>query len=132
MDGTGAAARRVCHEPNGLMSESLHPLIDVVFEANVLQAGGPVLVDFWEPRCRACRSIRPDLERLHDHLPDPVRVFSLDVNSYPDLAHTCEVDMVPTLLVFRDGHVTARLRGARKIGVFVERVTQEVALPRAA
>lgn len=114
------------------MSQSLHPLIDVFFESKVLNADGPVFVDFWEPRCRACQASRPDLDRLKEHLADRARVVSLNVNSYPDLAHTFGVTAVPTLLVFREGSVTARLQGAQKINAFVHRVTNTIARPQAA
>lgn len=114
------------------MSQSLHPLIDVVFESKVLNADGPVFVDFWEPRCAACRSSRSDLRRLRSHLEDRARVMSLNVNSYPDLAHTFGITAVPTLLVFREGSVTARLQGAKKIEALVERVTSTINRPKAA
>ena len=115
-----------------VMSQSLHPLIDVFFESKVLNAEGPVFVDFWEPRCRACQASRPDLDRLNAHLADRARVISLNVNSYPDLAHTFSVTAVPTLLVFREGSVTARLQGAQKINALVHRVTNTIARPQAA
>lgn len=126
----GAGSRfRICIR---IMSQSLHPLIDTFFESNVLQADGPVFVDFWEPRCRACQATRPDLDRLEEHLGDRGRVISLNVNSYPDLAHTFDVAAVPTLLAFRNGDVTGRLEGARKIGAFVNRVTETVSMRQAA
>jgi thioredoxin 1 len=118
------------------MSQSLHPLIDTFFASTVLQAEGPVFVDFWEPRCQACQASRPDLDRLSDRLSerfgDQARVVSLNVNSYPDIAHTFGVSVVPTLLVFRDGDVTAKLEGARTIGQLVDRVTDAVAPRQAA
>jgi len=114
------------------MSQSLHPLIDVFFESKVLNADGPVFVNFREPRCRACQACRPDLDRLNEHLADRARVISLNVNSYPDLAHTFGVTAVPTLLVFREGSVTARLQGAQKIKAFVDRVTNTIARSQAA
>ncbi|PEN12642.1 thiol reductase thioredoxin [Longibacter salinarum] len=114
------------------MSQSLHPLIDTFFEANVLKADGPVFVDFWEPRCRACQATRSDLDRLERELGEKARVISLNVNSYPDLAHTFGVSAVPTLLVFREGSVTARLQGARKVAALVDRVTEAVSRKQAA
>lgn len=118
--------------PRRAMSQSLHPLIDVFFESKVLNADGPVFVDFWEPRCTACRGSRSDLQRLRSHLSDHARVVSLNVNSYPDLAHTFSVSAVPTLLVFREGSVTARLQGAKKISALVDRVTSTINRPKAA
>jgi thioredoxin 1 len=129
---TGGGRRLTIQICIRIMSQSLHPLIDTFFESNVLQADGPVFVDFWEPRCRACQATRPDLDRLELHLGDRGRVISLNVNSYPDLAHTFDVAAVPTLLAFREGDVTGRLEGARKIGAFVNRVTETVSMRQAA
>lgn len=104
------------------MSQSLHPLVDVFFEENVMKADGPVVVDFWDSRCKACRETRSDVQRLKDHVPDRARVVSFDVRHYADLAHAVEVARVPTLLIFQGGAVIARLNGATKVRAFVDRV----------
>lgn len=111
----------------GLMSQSLHPLVDVFFEENVMNANGPVVVDFWDPRCSACRDTRSDVQRLKDHVPDHARIVSFDIRRYADLAHAVEVTRVPTLVVFQNGEVIARLKGAKKVRAFVDRVLHAAA-----
>jgi thioredoxin 1 len=86
----------------------------------------PVVVDFWEPRCTACRATLHTIDDLACRLEDSGVVGTFNVREDPEAARSLGVETVPTLLVFRDGEVDARLNGADKIQTFLERIDEEV------
>ena len=86
----------------------------------------PVLVDFWEPRCTACRATLPTIDDLACRVDGYGVVGTFNVRNHPEAARLLGVETVPTLLVFRDGEVDVWLRGAEQIQAFVERIDEEV------
>jgi thioredoxin 1 len=85
-----------------------------------------VLVDFWEPRCTACRATLQTIDDLACRVEEHGLVGTFNVRENPEAARSLGVKTVPTLLVFRDGDVESVLRGAEKIQTFVERIDEEV------
>jgi len=86
----------------------------------------PVLVDFWEPRCTACRATLQTIDDLACRVSGHGVVGTFNVRDNPEAARSLGVGTVPTLLVFRAGEVDTRLQGAEKIQNFVERIDEEV------
>jgi thioredoxin 1 len=89
-------------------------------------ADAPVVVDFWEPRCTACRATLDTIDNLACRISGNGVVGTFNVRDNPEAARSLGVETVPTLLVFRDGEVESRLNGAEKIQTFVERIDEEV------
>lgn len=89
-------------------------------------ADGPVLVDFWEPRCTACRATLAAIDELARRVTGHGVVGTFNVRENPAAVRSLGVESVPTLLVFRDGTVDAVLRGAETIQTFVDRIDEEV------
>lgn len=96
-------------------------LLDVLADADV-----PVLVDFWEPRCSACRSVMHTVDDIACRADNRAVVGALNVREHPEVARKLGVEVVPTLLVFRDGTEAARLSSAEKIQAFDERLADEL------
>ena len=82
------------------------------FQAEVLEAGQPVLVDFTAAWCPPCRVMKPVLADLAEERPD-LRVVHLDVDEHQQTAASYGVLSMPTFILFRDGREVQRLVGAR-------------------
>ena len=90
---------------------ALQEFNDNNFEAEVLQSGEPVLVDFWAPWCGPCRQIAPVIEELAGENDGTVKVGKLNVDEAPGSAQSYGVSSIPTLMVFKGGEVVDRFVG---------------------
>lgn len=87
-------------------------ITDASFEADVLKAAGPVLVDFWAEWCGPCRQIAPALEDLSKEMGEKVTVAKLNIDENPMTPSKYGVRGIPTLMLFKDGQVAATKIGA--------------------
>jgi len=83
------------------------------FEANVLHADLPVLVDFWAEWCVPCHLISPAVEAIAREYDGRILAAKVNVDDNPNVAFTWGVMSIPTLLLFKDGKEQARIQGAR-------------------
>ena len=93
------------------MAGAIIEVTDANFQAEVIEAEGPVLVDFWAPWCGPCRVVAPHLEELNDEQ-ENLRVVKLNVDDNPQTAAQFEVMSIPTLIVFRNGQPAKKIIGA--------------------
>ena len=63
----------------------------------------PVLVDFWAPWCSYCRRIAPVVDQLAQQYDGQLVVGKVNVDEQPELEERFQVEIIPTLLLFRDG-----------------------------
>ncbi len=94
------------------MSKTISEVTDDSFEADVLKAPGPVLVDFWAPWCGPCRTMAPILEEIAEEYEGKVTVRKLNVDDNQATAAAYEVLSIPTLFLLEGGEVKKRLIGA--------------------
>lgn len=80
------------------------------FNAEVLQAPGVVLVDFWATWCGPCMQLGPVVEELAE---EGYPVGKVDVDENPNLASEYRVMSIPTLVVFKDGKEVERMIGVQ-------------------
>ena len=85
---------------------------DETFDAEVLSAGGPVVVDFWAPWCGPCRAIAPALEELAGET-ERVSFVKLDIDENPQTAARYGVLSIPTVILFDGGAARETVIGAR-------------------
>jgi thioredoxin 1 len=76
---------------------------DANFDAEVLGATGPVLVDFWAEWCGPCKAMDPVLDDLSRELAGRVKIVKLDVDANPGITARFNVRSMPTMIVFKDG-----------------------------
>ena len=93
------------------MTGKLNDVTDATFRAEVLEAEGPVLVDFWAPWCGPCRVVHPVLEEI-DAEREELTIVSLNVDENQQTAAEYEVLSIPTLILFKDGQVAKKVIGA--------------------
>ena len=75
------------------------------FQADVLNAKEPVVVDFWAEWCGPCKMIAPALEDIAKELGSKVKVAKLNIDENPELAAQFGVRSIPTLMIFKGGEV---------------------------
>ncbi|WP_128818623.1 thioredoxin family protein [Streptomyces sp. S063] len=96
-----------------IRTEGLAEATEETFEAEVLEAALPVLVQFTADWCGPCRHLAPVLREIAREEADRIRVVLLDVDRAPGIAVRYGVLATPTLMVFRAGEPVTSLVGAR-------------------
>ena len=94
------------------MSDNIVHVSDSSFDQDVLQAEGPVLVDFWAEWCGPCKMIAPVLEELAGEYGEKLKVCKMDVDANPDTAPKYGIRGIPTLIQFYNGDVAGTKVGA--------------------
>jgi thioredoxin 1 len=89
---------------------------DASFTTDVIEASGPVLVDFWAEWCGPCKMIGPSLEELSDELGEQVTIAKLNIDDNPDAPGKYGVRGIPTMILFKNGQPAATKVGAAPKG----------------
>lgn len=95
-----------------MASDAVKEFTDDNFDAEVLQADGSVLVDFWAPWCGPCRQIAPMIDELASENPE-VKIGKVNIDDNPGVAQRFGISSIPTLLVFKGGEVSESFVGVR-------------------
>lgn len=94
------------------MSELIHHVSDDSFEAEVLQAQQPVLVDYWAEWCGPCKMIAPILDDVAKEYAGKLKVVKVNIDENQQTPAKFGIRGIPTLMIFKNGNVEATKVGA--------------------
>ncbi len=93
---------------------------DQSFDADVIGADGPVLVDFWAEWCGPCKQIAPSLEEIATEMEGKLTIAKINIDENPETPTRLGVRGIPTLMLFKDGELAATKVGALPKSKLVE------------
>jgi len=88
-------------------------ITDTDFEAEVLKADIPVLVDFWAPWCGPCKSMTPIVDELSTEYEGKVKITKMNVDESTETPGKFGVMSIPTFIIFKGGDAVATFVGAK-------------------
>ncbi|MGD8785121.1 MAG: thioredoxin TrxA [Thioalkalispiraceae bacterium] len=94
------------------MSDKIVYVSDDSFDEEVLQAEGPVLVDYWADWCGPCKMIAPILDEIAGEYDGKLKVAKLNIDENPVTPPKFGIRGIPTLMIFKGGNVEATKVGA--------------------
>jgi thioredoxin 1 len=94
------------------MAGTVTEVSDNNFQAEVIEAEVPVLVDFWAPWCGPCRMVAPVVEEIAKERGEGIKVVKLNIDENQQTAIAYEVMSIPTLILFNNGQIANKVIGA--------------------
>ena len=96
-----------------MTTELITHVSDASFDADVLKAETPVLVDYWAEWCGPCKMIAPILDDVSKQYDGRLRVAKMNVDENRDIPAKFGIRGIPTLMLFKGGEMVAQITGAQ-------------------
>ena len=110
-----------------MASELIKHLSDASFEADVLQAATPVLVDYWAEWCGPCKMIAPILDEVAGTYQGKLQIAKMNVDENREIPAKFGIRGIPTLMLFKDGQLAATKVGAMSKAQLTAFIDQQLA-----
>ena len=110
-----------------MASELIKHLSDASFEADVLKAGTPVLVDYWAEWCGPCKMIAPILDEVAGAYQGKLTIAKMNVDENREIPAKFGIRGIPTLMLFKDGQLAATKVGAMSKAQLTAFIDQQLA-----
>jgi thioredoxin 1 len=95
-----------------MSSELIKHTSDASFNADVIEADKPVLVDYWAEWCGPCKMIAPILDEVSKHYDGRLKIAKMNVDENREVPAKYGIRGIPTLMLFKDGQLAATKVGA--------------------
>ena len=110
-----------------MASELIKHLSDASFEADVLKASTPVLVDYWAEWCGPCKMLAPILDAVAGTYQDKLQIAKMNVDENREIPAKFGIRGIPTLMLFKDGQLAATKVGAMSKAQLTAFIDQQLA-----
>ena len=110
-----------------MASELIKHLSDASFEADVLKASTPVLVDYWAEWCGPCKMIAPILDEVAGTYQGKLQIAKMNVDENREIPAKFGIRGIPTLMLFKDGQLAATKVGAMSKSQLTAFIDQQLA-----
>ena len=110
-----------------MASDLIKHISDTTFEAEVLQAAKPVLVDYWAEWCGPCKMIAPILDAVASAYDGKLQIAKMNVDENRDIPAKFGIRGIPTLMLFKGGQLAATKVGAMSKAQLTAFIDQQLA-----
>ena len=110
-----------------MASELIKHVSDASFEADVLNTGTPVLVDYWAEWCGPCKMIAPILDEVAGTYQGKLQIAKMNVDENREIPAKFGIRGIPTLMLFKDGQLAATKVGAMSKAQLTAFIDQQLA-----
>ena len=107
-----------------MASQTLIEFTDSNFDAEVVNAETPVLVDFWAEWCQPCRMLTPTIDEIAGEFEGRVKVGKVDTDSNREVSMKYGIQSIPTVIIFKDGEIAKKFVGLTPKDKFVEAINE--------
>ncbi len=101
-------------------------ITDSMYQAEVIDASTPVLVDFWAPWCGPCRTVGPILEEIASEQAQNLKIVKVNIDEQQQYAGKLGVFSIPTMILYKDGQPIDKIVGAMPKQVLLDRLSKHI------